>query len=75
MVIKLRSTKINNSAAFPGKVSQHEFFDVPQFKLNGTWTQITAMGGWTQGTYGGLDTSYFNSGNNWRFDIWDTRYQ
>ena len=66
-------TPLASGTYFPGTQSNHERIDVPQYRLNGAWTSITSMSGWQQDTNAGLDTSYFNSGNNYRFDIWDTR--
>jgi len=69
-----RTTLYSNNVDFPGKISKHEYIDCPQYKLNGAWTPVTAMTSWLPATYGGLDkTTYFNSANNYRFDIWDTR--
>ena len=69
-----RSTSKSNNVAFPGKALSHEYFNWSQYKINNSWTLITSMSAWQQDTYSGLYTGYFNSGNNYRFDIWDTRY-
>lgn len=71
--IQLMGERSSTSSAFPGKPSKHEFFDVPQYKTS-AWHSITTMDEWKQDLYGGLNTSKFNSSNNYRFDIWDTRY-
>lgn len=60
---------------FPGKISNHDYFDFPQYKLNGAWTPIKSMTIWEYSdSYAGQDhTTYFNNTYNYRFDVWDKR--